>query len=122
MEEYEEIKKNNPEFVEYVERKYKNSLVIIVISWIFSLIIMFSIYFLYKPALQNLSYIYALLGSFFWAAGSLKNPKSIVPLSMARVGYSKPLADEFLRTSKEVSIGIVLILLSLLMQITLLYK
>ena len=75
---------------------------------------------MYKPALQNLSYIYALLGSFFWAAGALKNPKSIVPLSMARISYSKPLADEFLRTSKEVSIGIWLIILSILMQIILL--
>ena len=122
MKEYEEIKRNNPEFVEYVEKKHKKDLTIIFSFWVLSLIIIRLIYILYKPALQNLLYIYALLGSFSWAVGAIKTPKSIVPLSMARVGYSKPLADEFLKTSKEVSIGIWLILLSIIIQIWLYYK
>ena len=115
--EYEDIKKNVPEFVKYVEDKYKKNLIIIILVWSFSGVLLLFTYLLYKPTLQNLSYIYLTFGSYFWAIGSLKTPRSIIPLSMARVGYSKPLAEEFLRTSKEVSIGIWLILLSIIIQI-----
>jgi len=69
-----------------------------------------------KSSLQILAILYSLIGSFFWAIGTIKTPKYIIPLSMARIGYSKPLANEYLKTSKEVSIGIWLIVLSIFMQ------
>ena len=114
--EYEEIRKKVPDFVNYVENGYKHNLNIIYASWIFSLILFVLIWVSAKSSLQILAILYSLIGSFFWAIGTIKTPKYIIPLSMARIGYSKPLANEYLKTSKEVSIGIWLIVLSIFMQ------
>ena len=117
--EYEELRKKLPDFVDYIEKKYKNDLLIVGVVWVVSLaIVILAMSFLkLKSQIQLLAILYSLIGSTFWAIGAFKTPRLIVPLSVSRIGYNKSVADEYLKTSKEVGIGIFLILLSILMQV-----
>lgn len=114
--EFDDIKKKCPGFVKYVGDKVEEDTIVVCLVWVITIIIfVFFIRFL-REFLPHLGIAYGIIGAYFLARGFLKSYKLIVCLSMARIGYSKPLANEYLKDRKNVAYGIMLVIFSLLIQ------
>lgn len=115
--EFDDIKKKRLAFVEYVKRRYKKDTEVgtmFLMAFIFSYIL-FAIYL--ESWLPHLGIIYLMIGSFLLSKGFIKSSKMIICLSIGGERYSKSLANEYLRDRKNVFIGIILIIFSIIIEL-----
>lgn len=111
---YPEIKKNVPEFVKYVEHKFIRNLIISLIICFIIALIGFCIRNKYPDIVPAGSIFLGIIGALIWGFGSLRTSRRIIVLSMARIGYSKSLADDFLDSNLLTFIGVFMVILSLI--------
>lgn len=119
--EFEEISEpTRTEITSFVEKQEKEWGWIFLVFLVGSVIVAFLSSFL-KGGLALTSLLYSFVGAFFISISVIRRKKEVVVLSMARVGYSKPLAHDLVRSSYLNAIGLILIMLSAIMQAIVLF-
>ncbi|NPE26699.1 hypothetical protein HNV12_01705 [Methanococcoides sp. SA1] len=115
--EWDDVSKKFPEFINYVEDEvYILKLKLYI--WICLLLMILSISILFGKSFCTLmSIIYTIGGACFISMGTIKNIKEVVLLSVARWGYSKPLAKEFSKNGYCNAVGLIMIVLSAVLQV-----
>ena len=116
VDDFEKINSELPEFVEYVKKEEgKNSkwliirIFLVLVTWAI-ILIFFKSYIIY------LGLMFSMIGATLLARGSIRPFKSIVCLSVPRFDYHKALADELLTSNRNTSLGLFLIVISILIE------
>lgn len=115
-ERYSDIKTKFPDFVTHVDNLNKKIFSKVIILSIIFVICAIATFFIFPSLLFILSITYSLFGALFVAMGATKSTKEVVLLSVARWGYNEDLAKEFCNNGYHNAIGLVLIVISAVIQ------
>lgn len=114
--EFNQVKNDVPDFVSYVKKEYEDIVFRFLRIFLLILLINIDLIFFFPRYISSVSYIFALIGAYFVSIGAIKTVPQVVVLSMARIGYSKPLAHDLMRNSYLVAKGVLFVIFSLILQ------
>ena len=108
------------EITSFVEEQEKNWGKYFLVFLLIIILLSFDSFF-FNRGIALFSTLFSFLGAFFISISVIRRKEEVVVLSMARIGYSKPLAYDLIKGSYLNAMGLFLIVISGIMQSIILF-